>query len=224
MKILLIEDEIKIANAIKRGLNEEKFVVEVYNDGQEGLEASLYDDSFDLMIIDRMLPKVEGVAIVQKVRENKIKTPILILTAKGEVQNKVEGLNAGADDYLVKPFSFEELLARIKALLRRPKEITKEILELQDLSLNLKSCEVKRQNVLILLTAMEFKLLTYLIQNKNQVLSKSKIIEHIWTFDDDIFDNTVEVYIANLRRKCEKPFKGSKLITTIKGLGYKAEG
>ena len=221
MKILLIEDEPKIANAIQRGLKLEKYIVEVYNDGESGLGAALGDGNYDLMILDRMLPKVEGLEICRQVRKAGIKTPILILTAKGQVHDRVEGLNAGADDYLIKPFSFEELLARIKALLRRPQDVHDNVLKIDDLTLDTINCDVRRGKNRIKLTTTEFSLLEYLMRNAGHVLSKEKIIGHVWDFDSDILPNTVEAYVGSLRRKIDKPFHGPELIQTLRGFGYK---
>ncbi len=221
MKVLLIEDEIKIANAIARGLKQERFLVEVVNDGDSGLACALGDE-YDLMIIDRMLPGTEGVEIVRQVRQKKIKTPILILTAKGQINDKVEGLDAGADDYLVKPFSFEELLARVRALLRRPSGVENEIIEVDCLKLNTRTYEIFRGNMPIELSRTEFALLEYLMRNAGQILTKDQIISHVWDFDADILPNTVEAYIGYLRRKIDSPFK-KKLIKTVRGFGYKVE-
>ena len=222
MKILLVEDEPKIATAIARGLKQEKYITEVYHDGASGLGAALGDPSFDLMIFDRMLPTVEGLDICREVRAAGIKTPILILTAKGQIRDRVAGLNSGADDYLVKPFSFEELLARIRALLRRPSDLLGQTLSLADLSLDTINHEVRRGKTRVKLTATEFALLEYLLRNADRTLSKEKIIGHVWDFDADILPNTVEAYIGSLRRKIDKPFKNSPaLIHTRRGFGYR---
>ena len=221
MRILLIEDEPKIAGAIKRGLSNEGHIVEVYNDGDAGLAAALADE-YDVMILDRMLPEVEGVEICRQIRKAKITTPILFLTAKTRICDRVEGLDAGADDYLVKPFSFEELLARIRALLRRPRDATDCVLMVDDLSLDPADCAVKRADKTIELSRTEFRLLEYLMRNSGQIISKEKIIEHVWDFDADILPNTVEAYIGYLRKKIDKPFK-NPLIHTVRGFGYKLE-
>jgi len=221
MRILVIEDEHKIANAIKQGLTQEKFAVDVEYDGDSGLAAALVE-AYDLMIIDRMLPgSIEGMDICRKLREQSIHTPILLLTAKGQVSDRVEGLNAGADDYLLKPFSFEELLARVRALLRRPAESKGNELKVRDLTLNTISYEVKRSGQPISLSAKEFALLEYMMRNAGQVLSKDKIISHVWDFDADILPNTVEVYMGYLRNKIDKPFDRPEIIHTHRGFGYK---
>ncbi|MDR0397825.1 MAG: response regulator transcription factor [Candidatus Nomurabacteria bacterium] len=222
MKILIIEDEPKIANAIARGLKQEKFVTEVYEDGESGLAAALGDE-YDAMIFDRMLPGIEGIEITRQVRAAGIKTPILILTAKGQIRDRVEGLDAGADDYLVKPFSFEELLARVRALLRRPQDALDSVLKVGDLTLDTIKYDVRRGKKRIKLTTTEFSLLEYLMRNAGRVLSKDKIIGHVWDFDADILPNTVEAYIGSLRRKIDKPFRGGTLIKTMRGFGYKIE-
>jgi DNA-binding response OmpR family regulator len=222
MRVLVIEDEEKIAGAIRRGLEQEKFAVDVEYDADSGLGAALHE-SYDVMIIDRLLPgSMEGLAIAREIRSKKIHTPIIFLTAKDQVDDRVEGLNSGADDYLIKPFSFEELLARVKALLRRPKENKGTILQVNDLTLNTISYDVKRKNQPISLSSKEFALLEHLMRNTGRVISKDNIIAHVWDFDADILPNTVEVYIGYLRAKIDKPFKKSRpLIHTLRGFGYK---
>ena len=222
MKILVIEDELKLANALSRGLKQENYAVDVANNGNIGLSMALHDE-YDLMIIDRMLPGKEGLEIVKEVREKGIKTPIIILTAKGQIRNRVEGLDAGADDYMVKPFSFEELLARIRALLRRPAETSDNILQVGDLTMDTSKLEVRRGKKRIKLTSTEYALLEYLMRNEGRTLSKDKIIGHVWDFDADILPNTVEAYIGSLRRKIDKPFAGPELIHTLRGFGYRLE-
>jgi len=219
MKILLIEDEIKIANALKRGLEQERFSVEVTNDGEAGLNAAEIDD-YDIVILDRMLPGIDGMDICKKLREGGDKTPIIMLTAKDQVSDRVAGLNAGADDYLVKPFAFEELLARLHALLRRPAEGADVVLKIDDLELNPAAFKVTRAGKNIRLSAKEFALLEYLIRNAGQIISKEKIIDHVWEYDSDILPNTVEVFINYLRSKIDKPFKNNPLIHTSRGFGY----
>lgn len=221
MKILLVEDEQKTLNALKRGLTQEKYIVEAYDNGDDGLGAALGGE-YDVMIFDRMLPGVEGVEICRQVRENKIKTPIIILTAKGQIANRVEGLDAGADDYLVKPFSFEELLARIRTVLRRPQDMVDNVLKVDNLTLDTAKCEVARGGKKIDVSNTEFRLLKYLMRNEGIVLSKDKLIEHVWDFDSDILYNTVEAYIGYIRNKIDKPFKKEKkLIHTVRGFGYR---
>lgn len=221
MRILIVEDEHKIANSIKKGLEQESYAADVAYNGDEGLASAMAED-YDVIILDRMLPgEVDGIGICRELRQAHKHTPILMLTAKDQVRDRVEGLNAGADDYLIKPFSFEELLARIRALLRRPKETAGELLQVADLTLNPTTFEVARSNKTIELSQKEFALLEYLMRNAGQVLSKDNIISHVWDFDADILPNTVEVYIGYLRNKIDRPFKGPKLINTLRGFGYK---
>ncbi|MEI6040538.1 MAG: response regulator transcription factor [Candidatus Berkelbacteria bacterium] len=222
MRILIIEDDHKIAGALKKGLEQESFAVDVCFDGQEGLGSALTID-YDLIVLDRMLPGVtDGILICQKMRQENIHSPVIILTAKDKLQDKVEGLNIGADDYLVKPFAFEEFLARVKALLRRPAKTLKNILTVGDLVLDQGKFEVKRAGKKIVLTKKEFSLLEYLMRNTGRVVTKDMIIGHVWDFDADILPNTVEVYIGYLRKKIDKPFLKSKcLIQTVHGFGYR---
>lgn len=221
MRILIIEDEHKIAGALKRGLIQEKFAVDLEYDSDSGLGAAL-NENYDVMIIDRMLPgSMEGLEICREIRKHKIHTPILLLTAKDQIRDRVDGLNSGADDYLIKPFSFEELLARIRALLRRPTVSQNTVLKVGDLTLDTISYEVKRAGKVINLSSKEFALLEYLMRNSGHVISKDTIISHVWDFDADILPNTVEVYMGYLRNKIDKPFKGPSLIQTQRGFGYK---
>lgn len=220
MRILIIEDELKIAHALKRGLEQETYAVDTVNDGREGMSRALAGN-FDLMILDRMLPGIgDGLEICRAVRAHGLKQPVLLLTARDATKDRVDGLNSGADDYLVKPFSFEELLARIRALLRRPEQSVTTTLRVGDLTLKPDTFEVKRDGQLIMLSRKEFALLEYLMRNKGRILSKDQIIAHVWNFDADILPNTVEVFIGSLRQKIDKPFKGKKLIRTARGFGY----
>lgn len=221
MKILIVEDEHKIANSIKQGLTQENFAVDVAYDGIEGYDLAVSEE-YDVIVLDRLLPGMEGLEICQKLRKQKNHTPILILTAKGQIADRVEGLEDGADDYLVKPFAFEELLARIKALGRRPEKTLETILKLNNLSLNTKTYEVKRGSASIQLSKKEFSLLEYLLRHQNKILTKEQVIGHVWNYESNILPNTIEVYIGYLRNKIDKPFKKSpKLIHTVRGFGYK---
>lgn len=221
MKILVVEDEHKIANLIKQGLEQEKYTVDVAYDGATGLDLA-FEDNYDLIILDRLLPKIDGLTICKKLRDGGKHVPILMLTAKAQIMDKVEGLENGADDYLTKPFAFEELLARIKALARRPHTSFSKTLQVFDLVLNLDDFEVKRQNIKISLSSKEFSLLEYLMRNPNKTLTKEQIINHVWSYDSDVLPNTVEVFIGYLRNKIDKPFAGSRnLIHTKRGFGYK---
>lgn len=222
MRILLIEDEHKIARALKKALEQESYAVDIAYDGDEGY-AMATTEPYDAAIIDRMLPgDYDGMAIVKGMREAKIHTPVLLLTALGSVKDRTDGLDSGADDYLVKPFALEELLARVRALLRRPVEQHPTVLSVDDLSLNTTTYEVKRSGKHIQLTGKEFALLEYLLRNPNRPLPKELIISHVWDYDADILPNTVEVYIKYLRSKIDHPFK-KPLIHTVRGFGYKLQ-
>lgn len=224
MKILLVEDEYKIARAVRLGLEQERAVVEVCEDGPSGLAAA-ENDEYDVIILDRMLPGgMDGIEICEKLRSAGNKTPVLMLTAKAQIRDRVAGLNAGADDYLTKPFSFEELLARVRALMRRPHDTITNVLTIDDLMLDTVSYEVKRGSTKIDLTHTEFSLLEYLMRNHGRTLSKTTIINHVWDFDSDVLPNTVEAYIGYVRNKVDKPFpKRPPLIHTVRGFGYKLE-
>ncbi len=216
MRILIVEDEHKIANSLKQGLTQEGFVVDVCFDGESGLDLAT-EEEFDLIILDRMLPGMDGVEIIKKMREKKVHTPVLFLTAKGQVTDKVEGLNAGADDYLVKPFAFTELLARVRALIRRPNKSLGDKLIIDSLTLSPDIFEVKREGKKIELSNKEFSLLEYLMRHPNQIIKKEQIINHVWSYESDVLPNSVEVYVKHLRDKLGKP----NVITTVRGFGYK---
>ena len=221
MRILVIEDEHKIANSIKKGLEQEAYAVDIAFDGEEGYDLASTEE-FDLIILDLMLPKIDGMTICKNLREEGIHTSILMLTAKGQIEDKVNGLNCGADDYLTKPFSFLELLARIKALTRRPKQVIDPILKVNGLTLNTTNYEVKRLEKLIKLSKKEYALLEYFMRHKGKILTKDQIINHVWEYDSDVLPNTVEVYVGYLRNKIDKQFKNEKpLIQTLRGFGYK---
>lgn len=222
MKILVIEDEHKLANALRQGFKQEHAVVEVAYDGDTGLAAA-EGDEYDAIILDRMLPgDVDGLEICKTLRAAGNQTPIIMLTAKGQIRDKISGLNGGADDYMVKPFSFEELLARVRAVMRRPGDTVSNVLTADNLTLDTVSFDVKRGGVTITLSSTEFSLLEYLMRNAGRVLSKSNIINHVWDFDSDVLPNTVEAYIGYLRNKIDRPFADQKpLITTVRGFGYK---
>ena len=221
MRVLLIEDDVTIARLLKEGLEDESYAVDVTNDGSEGYRTAAADD-YDVIILDIMLPGMNGYEVCRALRNDGDKTPILILTARDTERDIVEGLDTGADDYLAKPFSFDVLLARIRALLRRPNEKLEEILQVGDLKLDPSSKKVTRASQEISLTAKEYGVLEYLMRNKGKVLSKEQIISHVWDFDADVLPNNVELFIMFLRRKIDKPFK-SKLIHTVSGFGYKLE-
>jgi DNA-binding response OmpR family regulator len=217
MRILVVEDEHKIANSIKRGLTQEGYAVDVAYDGEEGYDLAS-SESYGVIVLDLMLPKMDGISICKKLRVEGNNTPILVLTAKGEVADKVEGLNSGADDYLVKPFAFAELVARIKALSRRPKEGLGTMLAAGDLVLDTINFSVKRKDQEITLSKKEFALLEYLLRHKGKVVTKEQIIQSVWDYEADILPNTVEVFVGYLRNKI-----GDNFIKTIRGFGYKIE-
>jgi DNA-binding response OmpR family regulator len=219
MRILVVEDEQKIANAIKKGFEQESFAVDAVYDADAGLSFATTED-YDLIIMDRMLPgDMEGLEVVKEIRKEQVNTPVLMLTAMDKLGDRVDGLNSGADDYLVKPFAFDELLARVRALLRRPKQQLDTILKYDDLTLNPSDFKVIRAGKEIHLSNKEFALLEYLMRNSGRTVTKDNIMQHVWDFDADILPNTVEVYIGYLRNKIDKPFK-KPLINTKRGFGY----
>jgi DNA-binding response OmpR family regulator len=222
MRILVVEDELKIAQAVKKGLELKGYAVDMVHDGDSGLSHAL-DSDYDLIVLDRMLPgSIDGIGICQKLRDQKVDTPILMLTARGTIGDRVEGLNSGADDYLVKPFSFDELTARVKALLRRPKAHVGTTMQVGDLTMDGVGYNVRRGDIDIKLSHKEFSLLEYLMHHAGQVITKDMIINHVWNEDADILPNTIEVYIGYLRNKIDRPFPNSQpLLQTLRGFGYK---
>jgi DNA-binding response OmpR family regulator len=222
MRILVVEDEPKIAQAIKRGLELKGFAVDAVNDGDTGLSYAS-DPDYDVIVLDRMLPgEIDGTQLCKKLRENNINTPIIMLTARGTIGDKIEGLNSGADDYLVKPFSFDELTARVRALLRRPPVQVGALISLDDLTLDSNTYDVKRADKPVKLSHKEFALLEYFMHHPGQVITKDMIISHVWDQDADILPNTIEVYVGYLRSKIDRPFpKSPPLIHTMRGFGYK---
>jgi DNA-binding response OmpR family regulator len=219
MRILVVEDDHTIAQAIRDGLQQESFAVDVAHDGEEGYHTAR-SEIYDLVILDILLPGLSGLEIARKLRDESNHTRILMLSAKDRTQDRIIGLNTGADDYMVKPFSFEELLARVKALLRRPSEDKGEVLGANGLSLNTITQKVQREGKNIRLSAREFAVLEYLLRNKGKILSKDSIATHVWDFDADILPHTVEAFIALLRNKIDKPFQGDDIIQTVRGFGY----
>lgn len=220
MRILIIEDDHKIANALKKALEQEKYAVDVSYDGDDGFGMAT-TEPYDVAIIDRMIPgKYNGLDIVKEMRKARIHTPVLLLTALGSIRNRTTGLDGGADDYLVKPFALEELLSRVRALMRRPAEQQSSILKFKDLSVDTVNFVVKRADKTINPTSREFALLEYLMRNSGRTLSKDAIISHVWNYDADILPNTVEVYIKYLRGKIDAPFK-TNYIHTVRGFGYR---
>lgn len=219
MRILVVEDEVKIAKVITAALKREHHAVDMVHDGEEGF-AMASSEPYDLLILDRMLPGLSGTDIVSKLRAEQHSVPVLLLTALGTTDDKTFGLDAGADDYLVKPFAIDELLARVRALLRRPPVTEHTVLRVADLWLDRQQKQVHRGKEAITLTGKEYALLEYLMQHSGQVLSKDTLIAHVWDFDADILPNNVEAYIKQLRKKVDKPFK-KPLIQTVRGFGYK---
>lgn len=222
MRILVVEDEHRIAEAIKKGLEQENYAVDLAYDGKNGYDLATGEE-YDLIVLDLMLPGMDGMTICRILREKAIETPILILTARGQTNDKIEGLDTGADDYMTKPFSFEEFLARVRALIRRPRNMTQNEIKVGDLVMNTVSFEVYRGNKQIQLSSKEFSILEYLMRNIGRILTKEQIIGHVWNYDADILPNTVEVNIRNLRNKIDKPFRGKEIIKTVRGFGYKIE-
>lgn len=222
MRILVIEDEPKIAATIKKGLELKGYAVDMVHDADTGYSYAV-DPDYDLVVLDRMLPgSMDGVELCRRVRADGVSTPILMLTARGTIGDKVEGLNSGADDYLVKPFSFDELTARVKALLRRPATHTGAVITVGDLSLDTVTYEVKRGQTPLRLSHKEFALLEYLMHHQGKVITKDMIINHVWDEDAVVLPNTVEVYVGYLRNKIDRPFKNAKpLLHTMRGFGYK---
>ena len=219
MRILLIEDDKKIASFIAKGLKEAGFVIDHVSDGETGLDLAL-SESYDAAIVDIMLPKLDGLTLINQLRSNNIKTPVLILSAKQSVEDRVKGLQTGSDDYLTKPFAFSELLARIHALIRRGSNLSdSRIMEIADLTVNLLTHEVIRKNEKIDLQPREYALLVYLLRNKSRIVSKTMIMENVWEYNFDPQTNVVEARICKLRDKLDKPFE-KKLIHTVHGVGY----
>lgn len=218
MKVLVVEDEHRIARAIKDGLTSEGYAVDLAFDGEAGYH-SAKGDSYDIILLDLMMPKMDGLTVCKKLRQDGDHTPIIILTAKDQNKDVVKGLDTGADDYLPKPFSFEVLLARMRALLRRPAEMLSETLTVADLELDPVNHTTTRAGQHIMLSQKEFSILEHLLRNKNRIVSKHNIMTHVWDFDANVMPNNVEVFIAYLRAKIDKPFH-HKLIETVRGFGY----
>ncbi len=219
MRILLVDDDKKLCDTLKRGLEENTYAVDCVQDGEDGVYYAEITP-YDLIILDVMMPKKDGWEVCRELRYKKIGTPILMLTAKDSVEDKVRGLNTGADDYLVKPFVFAELLARVRALLRRDGIIKSSELTVGDLTLNTATMEVRWKCNPVTLTSKEFAILEYLMRHPNAVATRTMIEEHAWNYDFDSMSNLVDVYIRRIRQKID-PSLGKQLITTIRGAGYK---
>jgi len=218
MHLLVVEDEKSLADILKKGLEEEGYAVDVAYDGEDGLFMAENEPS-DLVILDIMLPLIDGMTILRRMRKKGIRTPVLMLTAKNTVGDKVAGLDSGADDYLTKPFSFEELLARIRALLRRDADVKSSVIAIEDLTIDMKSHQVKRGDAEIQLSAREYALLEYMALNKNKVLSRTVLSEHLYDHDFDLDSNVIDVFINRIRNKVDRGFK-KDLIQTLRGAGY----
>ena len=218
MHILLVEDEVRVASFIRRGLREERFAVDVASDGEQAIFKG-QKGPYDLIILDLLLPKKSGLEVLRSLRNSRVTAPVLILTAKDSPQDKVTGLNEGADDYLTKPFGFEELLARVRALLRRRGDLTPTVLEVGDLKLDTMRHHVTRGGKDLLLTNREYALLEYMMRNHRRVVTRSMLAQHVWEHDFDTFSNVIEVHIARLRKKIDDEFS-SKLLQTVRGTGY----
>lgn len=221
MRVLVVEDEHRIAGTIKKGLELERYAVDAVYTGTDGFDLATTEE-YDVIILDLMLPGMDGLSLLRELRKVRVQTPVLILTAKGQITDKIAGLDGGADDYLAKPFAFEELLARIRALTRRAKTVTDPVLVVGDLRLDPVTFTVMRDGHLITLSRKEFSILEFLMRNTGTVLTKDQIIRHVWDYDADILPNTVEVNVKNLRKKIDLAFPdGRKLIQTVRGFGYK---
>lgn len=219
MTILLVEDEPKISRFIKRGLELEHYTVDAAFDGEEALHL-VEINGYDLIVLDLMLPKKDGVEVCREIRKNNISTPVLMLTAKDLIDDKIQGLDSGADDYMIKPFAFGELLARIRALLRREKSVKQAELKIADLILNPATHEVKRGGKEIILTSKEYRLLDYFMRRPNQICTRTMIGEHVWGYNFSQNSNVIDVYISYLRKKIDGGFP-NKLFPTVRDVGYK---
>lgn len=219
MRILLVEDEPGVAQFIRQGLTEAGYAVDVAREGQEGLAYALAAE-YDLFVLDIMLPKMNGLEILRELRAQRIKTPVLLLTARDRLDDRVRGLDSGADDYLIKPFAFPELLARLRALLRRPPLQVGAVLRMADLEMDTRKHEARRAGTSLDLTPREFSLLELLLRHPNQVLTRTQILEHVWNFDFYGDTNVIDVYIGYLRRKVDQGFS-PPLIHTVRGIGYR---
>jgi len=219
MRVLLVEDESRIADFIRKGLSEYGYAVDVAHDGEEALDWVDVAE-FDIVVLDVMLPVRDGIEVCRELRERGVQTPVLMLTARDAIEDRVRGLDSGADDYLVKPFAFAELLARLRALARRERSALGARLQVGELVLDTTTREVFRQGQAIGLTSKEYALLEYLMRHPNQVLTRTMIAEHVWNYDFDNATNVIDVHVRNLRRKMDDPFP-NKLLHTVRGAGYR---
>ena len=219
MRLLVVEDEHKLAGVLKRGLEEHRYVVDVAYDGEDGLALATADAPYDLIVLDVMLPRLDGFAVCRQLRDLDIHTPVLMLTARDTVDDRVAGLDSGADDYLTKPFAFRELLARVRALLRREVRSQHPLLHAADIEIDTVTHSVRRAGKPIELTSKEYAILEYFARNPNRVLSRTQIAEHVWDYDFVSMSNVIDVYIGYLRRKLGDE-GDSRLLRTIRGTGY----
>lgn len=219
MRILIIEDDLEAASWLKTGLTESGHIVDEANDGETGLGLAS-TEQYDVLVVDRMLPKMDGLEVIAELRKKDVKTPVLILSALGEVDEKVDGLRAGADDYLAKPYAFAELLARVEGLARRPDTSPQQtVLKAQDLSMDLLSRKVSRAGKEVLLQPREFKLLEYLMRNADTVVTRTMLLENVWNYHFDPQTNVIDVHISRLRGKIDKDFD-TPILETVRGAGY----
>jgi DNA-binding response OmpR family regulator len=219
LRILLVEDNRRLSDSLRRSLTEDGYAVDVAYDGEEG-EAWGLSYAFDAIILDIMLPKKDGLEVCRSLRDERVKSPIIMLTARDTLDDRVSGLDSGADDYLVKPFALEELLARLRALLRRDADDKSPVLHVGDLSLNPATHQVKRAGAPIDLTAKEFALLEYFMRNRGRIVTREMAEDHIWSYDFQATSNVVDVYVRRLRRKIDDPFE-NPLLETVRGAGYR---
>jgi DNA-binding response OmpR family regulator len=220
MQILVVEDEEKIANFLRRGLLEESYAVDIADNGEDALYKFDVNQTYDLILLDLMIPKIDGITVCRKIRAKNPNIPILMLTAKDAVENKVAGLDAGADDYVTKPFSYAELSARIRALLRRGNKADPVILQIDTLTLDPATHTANRNNKTIPLTSREYALLEYFMRNQNRVLTKTQLLEHVWDYNYDGLSNIIETYVKYIRQKIQASPKDKELIHTLRGSGY----
>jgi len=221
MRILLVEDEKDLSNAIKEGLEDNFFTVDQAFDGEEAIDKIEIERSYDLIIVDIMIPKIDGIKLLKMIREKEIKTPILMLTAKNGIDYKVNSFNLGADDYLTKPFDFRELLARIKSLIRRDKETKTNIIKIKNILIDTSKNKVYKNGKLIELTKKEYQILLYLSMNKGKTVSKEELENHLWDENSELWSDTLRTHVKNLRRKIEN--KNENIIKTIKGIGFEID-
>lgn len=218
MRILIIEDQQKLATYTKKGLENEGYVADCVYDGEAGLQRAIFGE-YDAIILDVMLPKKDGIAVCQELREREVMTPIVMVTAKSDVDDRIAGLDSGADDYLIKPYAFEELVARIRVLLRRPQVVASDVIKLKKMQIDVQGRTVHVDGHEIVLTLKEFCVLEYLARSTGQVITREQILDHCWGYDYDGFSNIVDVYIKRLRNKIKKHLD-EEVIETLRGVGY----